>query len=66
MAELEQPGTAPRDGGERDDVSCVWCESCRVERLAEFGPGLMTEQWYCTACRSPFELIKDRGDELGV
>ena len=42
-------------------MSCVWCASTDVERLAEFGPGLMTEQWYCNACRSPFELIKERG-----
>ncbi len=61
MGELEQPGASPRDHDERREVSCVWCASTDVERLAEFGPGLMTEQWYCNACRSPFELIKERG-----
>lgn len=61
MGELEQPGATSREHGERDGVSCVWCESRDVERLGEFGPGLMTEQWYCRACRSPFELIKERG-----
>ena len=28
-------------------MTCVWCESEDVERLADFGPGLMTEQWFC-------------------
>ncbi|MGI9658134.1 MAG: hypothetical protein ACR2OD_04435 [Gaiellaceae bacterium] len=61
MGELEQPGTTPRGDHERAGVTCVWCESDQVERLGEFGPGLMTEQWYCRSCRSPFELIKERG-----
>ena len=61
MGELEQPGAPPRDDGGSDCVSCLWCEAREVERLAEFGPGLMTEQWYCRVCRSPFELIKERG-----
>ena len=61
MGELEQPGATPGDDRGGDGVSCVWCASTEVERLGEFGPGLMTEQWYCNACRSPFELIKERG-----
>ena len=61
MGELEQPGATPRHDGQRFCVSCVWCTSTETERLGEFGPGLMTEQWYCNACRSPFELIKERG-----
>jgi hypothetical protein len=41
-------------------VTCVWCDSEDVERLADFGPGLMTEQWFCQACHSPFELVRKR------
>ena len=41
-------------------MRCVWCESEDVERLGDFGPGLMTEQWFCRACRSPFELVRKR------
>ena len=41
-------------------MTCVWCESADVERLADFGPGLMTEQWFCRACKSPFELVRKR------
>ena len=62
VGELEQPGETPRacSGGE-PAVRCVWCESEDVERLGDFGPGLMTEQWFCRACRSPFELVRKRG-----
>jgi 1,2-phenylacetyl-CoA epoxidase catalytic subunit len=43
-----------------DDVACPWCSSVEVERLGEFGPGLMTEQWMCLSCKSPFERIRKR------
>jgi hypothetical protein len=58
---VEQPG-APADGdsGDGDDVSCVWCGSMNVEQLGEFGPGLLTEQWMCLTCHSPFEWIRKR------
>ena len=41
-------------------MSCVWCESTNVERLGDFGPGLMTEQWICLDCHSPFEWVRKR------
>jgi hypothetical protein len=41
-------------------VTCIWCESHDVERLGAFGPGLMTEQWFCRACHSPFEVVRRR------
>jgi hypothetical protein len=41
-------------------VKCIWCGSKNVERLGEFGPGLMTEQWMCLSCHSPFEWIRKR------
>jgi transposase-like protein len=47
-----------RDDGER--VACPWCGSESVERLGEFGPGLMTEQYMCLQCHSPFEWIRKR------
>lgn len=43
-----------------DEVACPWCSSVEVERLGEFGPGLMTEQWMCLSCKSPFEWIRKR------
>ena len=61
MGAVEQPGT-PAEGraGAGDDVACPWCGSVEVERLGEFGPGLMTEQWICLVCKSPFEWIRKR------
>jgi hypothetical protein len=58
---MEKPG-APADGDSRDGdvVTCTWCGSTNVERIGEFGPGLMTEQWMCLDCRSPFEWIRKR------
>jgi hypothetical protein len=53
---LEQSRTPADDGV----VTCLWCASTEVERLGQFGPGLMTEQWMCLACHSPFEWIRKR------
>jgi len=41
-------------------VTCSWCGSENVERIGEFGPGLMTEQWICLDCHGPFEWIRKR------
>ncbi len=62
MGAMERTGEMPRDDDGDNGVTCVWCDSRDVERIGEFGPGLMTEQWYCLACKSPFELVKKRGD----
>jgi hypothetical protein len=29
--------------------------------MALFGSQLLTEQYYCRACRTPFERVKDNG-----
>jgi transposase-like protein len=42
-------------------VICPWCGSDEVERVGEVGPTVMTSQWICTACKSPFERIRRRG-----
>ena len=41
---------------------CPWCGSPAVEQIAAYGSLLMTSQWYCNACRSPFERVRHRGD----
>jgi len=58
---MEQSGAVP-DGepSTGEVVTCPWCESPNVERIGEFGPGLMTEQWMCLECGSPFEWIRKR------
>lgn len=58
---MEQPGAALDDERSSGDVvTCPWCGSTDVERIGEFGPGLMTEQWMCLKCHSPFEWIRKR------
>ncbi|BBL79236.1 hypothetical protein Rxycam_00838 [Rubrobacter xylanophilus DSM 9941] len=39
-------------------VSCPWCGSGEVEKVAEFGPHLMVSQYICRDCHNPFEAIR--------
>lgn len=43
-------------------VTCPFCRSKDVEPMAMFGAQLMTEQFYCRACHTPFEHLRDAGD----
>jgi ring-1,2-phenylacetyl-CoA epoxidase subunit PaaD len=47
----------------REEVNCPWCGSGEVERVGEVGPTVMTSQWICRACRTPFERIRRRGGD---
>jgi ring-1,2-phenylacetyl-CoA epoxidase subunit PaaD len=49
------PG-GPRASG--DGPRCPWCGSDDVERIGAFGAQLMSEQYLCRACRSPFERVR--------
>ena len=60
MGTMEPPAT-PAGSRAGDRVSCPWCDSEAVERVGEVGPTVMTSQWICTACKSPFERIRRRG-----
>jgi hypothetical protein len=42
-------------------VTCPWCGSDEVERVAIVGPTVMTSSWICSACQTPFERIRKRG-----
>ncbi len=54
------PGVAAEGAtcGDAAAVRCPWCASPRVERIAAFGAQLMSEQYMCLVCRSPFERIR--------
>ncbi len=52
-----EPASAP------PDVTCGWCGAPDVERLSVYGPMHMSEQWFCRACRSPFERVRHRDGE---
>ena len=49
----EASGLKPEDGR-----TCPWCGSRETERIGAWGPQLLTEQWFCRACRTPFERIR--------
>lgn len=42
-------------------MTCPWCGSDQVEQVGVVGPTVMTSQWLCGACSSPFERIRRRG-----
>jgi DNA-directed RNA polymerase subunit RPC12/RpoP len=40
-------------------VACPYCGSIETELFSLFGQQLLTVQYYCNRCRTPFEYIKD-------
>jgi len=40
-------------------VICPYCGSHDTELFSLFGQQLLTVQYYCNACHTPFEYIKD-------
>jgi DNA-directed RNA polymerase subunit RPC12/RpoP len=44
-------------------VICPYCGSSSTELFALFGQQLLTVQYYCNACHTPFEHIKDDVDD---
>jgi DNA-directed RNA polymerase subunit RPC12/RpoP len=45
---------------DREDVAiaCPFCGSRETELFSLFGQQLLTAQYYCRACRTPFERVK--------
>ena len=41
------------------EVHCPYCASADTELLSLFGQQLLTAQYYCNACRTPFERVRD-------
>lgn len=44
-------------------MDCPWCDGDDTERIGAAGSLLMTEQWFCGDCDSPFEVIRKRGTD---
>ncbi len=40
-------------------MRCPFCESSNVEPFSLFGQQLLTLQYYCNSCRTPFEKVRD-------
>lgn len=41
-------------------VACPFCGSHDTEMFSLFGQQLMTVQYYCNTCRTPFERVKGK------
>lgn len=45
-------------GDAQPAISCPYCGSTETEVFSLFGSQLLTAQYYCRACHTPFEQIK--------
>ncbi len=43
-------------------MTCPFCSSAEVERVAQWGGQIITAQWRCRACNSYFEAVRDDFD----
>jgi DNA-directed RNA polymerase subunit RPC12/RpoP len=46
-------------GDSRHRPGCPYCGSTNTELFSLFGQQLLTVQYYCNTCHTPFEHIKD-------
>jgi len=53
----ESEVTSGTDGDDR--VVCPWCHRDDTERLSVWGPFLSVAQYYCRACRTVFDVVRD-------
>lgn len=48
-----------QDTTPRGRPACPFCGSLDTELYSLFGQQLLTVQFYCNACHTPFECVKD-------
>jgi len=48
-----------KEEARRVAITCPYCGSPQTELFSLFGQQLLTVQYYCNACHTPFEYIKD-------
>ncbi len=41
------------------EIACPFCRSTDTDLFSLFGQQLLTVQFYCNACHTPFECVKD-------
>jgi hypothetical protein len=52
--------TDSKQGDRRNkQPACPYCGSTDTELFSLFGQQLLTVQFYCNACHTPFEYVKD-------
>ncbi len=49
----------PTEAEPQSGVLCPYCRSYNTEIFSLFGQQLLTVQYYCNSCNTPFERIKD-------
>ena len=52
-------GYNTRESETKAEVICPFCGSKHTEPFSLFGQQLLTVQYYCNDCHTPFERIKD-------
>ena len=52
----------PDESAKQVEVRCPYCDSHDTEFFSLFGQQLLTVQYYCNSCHTPFEYVKD--DEM--
>lgn len=58
-----EPLGAARDGGTpAPAVICPFCHASGAEPMAMFGAQLLTDQYYCPACHTPFEHLREQSE----
>jgi DNA-directed RNA polymerase subunit RPC12/RpoP len=55
IATLDRFDTTPP----KIEIRCPYCASHDTEFFSLFGQQLLTVQYYCNACHTPFEYVKD-------
>jgi DNA-directed RNA polymerase subunit RPC12/RpoP len=53
------PNRLDADTPGKVEVACPYCASRDTEFFSLFGQQLLTVQYYCNACHTPFEYVKD-------
>ncbi len=46
-------------GRSKPEIRCPYCGSTKTELFSLFGQQLLTVQYYCNSCHTPFERVKD-------
>ena len=44
-------------------MTCPFCDSPDVERVAQWGGQIITAQWRCGTCNSYFEAVREDFDD---
>ncbi len=56
---MPHPLFQPSCADDHQAVICPFCSSSETEFFSLFGSQLLTAQYYCRACHTPFERVKD-------